>query len=67
MKGYAAANNKYFTMAAIERLAKEGIRNVTAEKWKKCVDHVIREVESHYRTRDGICRTSGREASDRSK
>ena len=36
------------------RKAKEGIQTVTAEKWKKCVDHVIREVESHYRTCDGI-------------
>ena len=53
-KGCAAAKNKDFTMVVIERLHKEGIQNVTIEKWKKCVDHVIREVESHYRTRDGI-------------
>ena len=54
VKGYAAANNKDFTMAVIERFAKEGIQNVAAEKWKKCVDYVIREVKLHYRTCDGI-------------
>lgn len=33
-----------FTQAAIERLAREGIE-VTAEKWKGCVDQAIRKVE----------------------
>ena len=35
-------------------LAKEGVENVTAAKWKKCVDHVIQKVENHYRTSDGM-------------
>ena len=35
-------------------LAREGIENVTAAKWKKCVDHVIQKVENYYRTSDGV-------------
>ena len=49
VKGYAADHNKDFTMRAIEQLAREGVENVTATKWKKCVDHV-----NHYRTSDGM-------------
>ena len=54
VKGYAADHNKDFTMRAIEQLAREGVENVTAAKWKKCVDHVIQKVENHYRTSDGV-------------
>ena len=35
-------------------MAKEGVENVMAAKWKKCVDHVIQKVENHYRTSDGV-------------
>ena len=54
VKGYAASHNKDFTMAGIEQLAREGITQVTAEKWANCVKHVIQEVEKHYRETDGI-------------
>ena len=54
VKGYATDHNKDFTMRAIEQLAREGVENVTAAKWKKCVDHVIQKVENHYRTSDGV-------------
>ena len=27
---------------------------MTAAKWKKCVDHVIQNVENYYRTSDGV-------------
>ena len=43
-----------FTMRAIKQLARERVENVTAPKWKKCVDHVIQKVENHYRTSDGV-------------
>ena len=54
VKGDAADHNKDFTMRAIEQLAREDVENVTAAKWKKCVDHVIQKVENHYRTSDGV-------------
>ena len=34
------------------KLAREGVENVTAAKWKKCVDHIIQKVENHYRMSD---------------
>ena len=47
VKGYAASHNKDFTMAEIEQLAREGITQVTAEKWANCcVKRVIQKVES---------------------
>ena len=41
-------------MAAIERLAAEGIANVTAEKWQSCIEHVVKKVKEHYWADDGI-------------
>ena len=43
-------------MAGIEQLAREGITQVTAEKWADCVKHVhvIQKVEKRYRETDGI-------------
>ncbi len=54
VKGYAASHNTDFTMAGIEQLARDGITQVTAEKWANCVKHVIQKVEKHYRETDGI-------------
>ena len=54
VKGYAASHNKDFTMARTEQLAREGIAQVTAEKWANCVKNVIQKVERHYRETDGI-------------
>ena len=53
-KGYAASHNKDFTMAGIEKLAEGGISNLTAERWRSCVEHVIHKVEDHYRVADGV-------------
>ena len=43
-------------MKNIKRLCREGIANVTVEKWANCVRHVhVREkVEKHYRTIHGV-------------
>ena len=49
-----ASHNKDFTTAGIEQLAREGITQVTAEKWANCVKHIIQKVEKHYREIDGI-------------
>ena len=54
VKGYVTSHNKDFTMAGIEQLAREGIAQVTAEKWANCVKHVIQKVEKLYRETDGI-------------
>ena len=54
VEGYAASHNKDFTMAGIEQLAREGIMQVTAEKWANCFKHVVQKVEKHYRKTNRI-------------
>ena len=46
--GYAAQHNTGiagFTMENIKRLCREGLANVTVEKWANCVRHVREKVE----------------------
>ena len=47
VKGYAARNNKTFRMSEIKQLCSDGMAEVTAERWKSCVDYVIK-VENEY-------------------
>ena len=54
VKGYAAQNNKLFTMAEATRLAREGVDRVTSEKWKKCVEHVADVVEPSFNDIDRL-------------
>ena len=55
VKGYAARNNKNFTMAEALNLSRDGIDMVTAEKWAACVKHVIDKVEPDFWEKDRIC------------
>ena len=44
-------------MENIKRLCREGLANVTMEKWANCVRHVhekVEKVEKHYRTIHGV-------------
>ena len=37
-------------MENIKRLCREGVANVTLEKWANCVMHIRDKAEKHYRT-----------------
>ena len=57
VKRHAAQHNTGiagFTMENIKRLCREGLANVTVEKWANCVKHVREKVEKHYRTIHGV-------------
>ena len=41
-------------MENIKRLCREGLANVTVEKWANCVRHVREKVEKQYRTIHGV-------------
>ena len=38
----------------MENLCREGLANVTVEKWANCVRHVREKVEKYYRTIHGV-------------
>lgn len=42
IKGHVASNNKTYKMAEVKSLFEEGLQKVTAERWKSCIDHVIK-------------------------
>ena len=49
VKGYAKQHNTQFTLEALEPLVKEGIAQVTPERWHSLVQHVREKVEDrHY-------------------
>ena len=55
VKGYAARNNKTFTMAEALKLSHDGINTVTAENWAACVQQVVNKVEPDFWEKDSIC------------
>lgn len=42
VKGHVAKNNKTFKMAEVKLLFEEGLQKVTPERWRSCIDHVIK-------------------------
>lgn len=42
VKGHVAKNNKSFKMAEVKTLFQEGLELVTPERWRSCIDHVIK-------------------------
>lgn len=40
VKGFVASNNKTFKLSEVRNLLEEGIRMVTPDNWKKCIEHV---------------------------
>lgn len=45
IKNYVAANNKNFKMAEVKQLLLTALANFNSAKWKKCIEHVIKEEE----------------------
>ncbi|CAH2102128.1 unnamed protein product [Euphydryas editha] len=45
VKGYVAKNNTTFKFERVKELLNEGIKQITPEKWRKCVEHVKKEEE----------------------
>lgn len=54
VKGYIARKNVTFTFPDLQGLLAEGISQVTPEKWKKCIDHVVQTMEPEMWRLDGI-------------
>ena len=54
VKGHIKANTKAFNLTEVERLAWEGFSIVTADRWRKLIDHVREKVEDHYWVCDGL-------------
>ena len=53
VKGYIAANNKYYKLPEVQQLMREGIRKVTPEQWRNYVEHV-KQTENHMWEADGL-------------
>lgn len=45
VKGTVARNNSSYKMAALKPLLEVALQNVTAENWRKCIEHVMKEEE----------------------
>lgn len=43
VKGYVARENRTFKLVDVQRYLQEAIQNVSAEDWKKCIQHVLKE------------------------
>jgi transposase len=43
VKGYVAENNKTFKLAEVKNLLETGVSRITADMWKKCINHVEEE------------------------
>ena len=54
VKGYAKKHNTQFTLEALEPLVKEGIAQVTRERWHSLVQHVREKVEDRYYEADRL-------------
>lgn len=53
VKGYVARNNTTFKFTDVKKLLKDGLSAVTTEKWKNCVNHVLK-IEEKMRGMDNI-------------
>lgn len=49
VKGFVAEKNKTFKMAELKILLPEALANVTAENWKNCEGHVIKEEQKMFK------------------
>lgn len=52
-----AQNYKTFKLSGVEDLVECAIQSTTADRWKSCVDKVVRDVEQSYWKKDGLNRT----------
>lgn len=53
VKGYIARNNTHFNMTDLERLTHEAIGQVTAEDWRKAVQHCLKVSQDSW-TKNGV-------------
>lgn len=49
VKGFVAKQNKTFKMAELKVLLPEALASVTAENWKNCEAHVIKEEQKMFK------------------
>lgn len=54
VKTYVANHNVQFSLADLERLAKECFSQIDAEEWRKYVAHCIQVEDNYYDTADGV-------------
>ena len=54
VKGHIKSNTKKFNLTEVEQLAWQDFGIVTADDWRKLVEHVRDKVEDHYWTSDGL-------------
>ena len=54
VKGHIKANTRDFNLTEVERLAWDGFKMVTPERWASLVRHVREKVEDHYWHVDGL-------------
>ena len=54
LKQYVAANNVTFKLPDVLRLAEEGFKTITVDKWRSVCEHVKR-TEADYGARDNLC------------
>lgn len=53
IKGYVASKNKTFKLNEVKELLPQAMATITPERWKACVEHVIKEEENFFQL-DGI-------------
>ena len=53
VKHFVAKRNTTFKMTDVKNLVKEALESITADKWKKCCEHVIK-IEDYYEQTEGI-------------
>lgn len=49
VKSYVARRNTTFKMKDVKIIFEESLRNVDSEKWRKCIEHVIKEEEKMWK------------------
>ncbi|XP_062532866.1 uncharacterized protein LOC134201642 [Bombyx mori] len=54
IKGHVARNNTTFKFEDMKKLLQEGIQRVSADKWRNCVDHVIKVEDNFYSNIDNM-------------
>ncbi|GBP10051.1 hypothetical protein EVAR_77490_1 [Eumeta japonica] len=58
VKWHVARNNASFKLKDVKKLLLEGLQNVTAEKWRDCVQYVAKEGDEFYDRIDEIIDTT---------
>lgn len=54
IKGHVARNNTTFKFEDVKKLLQEGIQRISPDKWRNCVDHVIKVEDNFYNKIDNM-------------